>query len=168
MIDILFVCLGNICRSPVAEGVARSMREQFPFIGRLDSAGTSAYHIGEAPHPLMRKISLENGVSIEDLKARQIETIDFSRFDFIVAMDSENKRDILSIQPGNTRAKVVKLLDFHAGSERNVADPYYGGVTAFHRCFNTIREGMNDFFNILQKQISADSYSEASSKRAKP
>jgi protein-tyrosine phosphatase len=128
---VLFVCLGNICRSPAAEGAfrkevaKRNLSEQFI----IDSAGTAAYHVGEFPHSMTRKVASEHGISLTH-HARQFSITDFRNFDYILAMDQTNYSDIISLaQDIEDRKKVFLFREFDplAGKERDVPDPYFSG-----------------------------------------
>lgn len=120
MNSILFVCLGNICRSPIAEGVARHMIEQGGHNITVDSAGTGSWHVGEAPCRHSVTVARNNGIDISGLRARQVKKADFSAFDLIVALDQNNYRDLKSMGCKN----LVKLGDY--GFEgADVPDPYF-------------------------------------------
>ena len=127
MKKILFVCLGNICRSPLAEGIARSLSDEFIF----DSAGTSNWHTGESPCEKSRKIAKKVGISIDDLKARQVKKDDFEKFDLIVAMDRQNLVDLQKMGAKNA----ILLLE-----NRDVPDPYF-----FNR-----DEGMREIYEMIK------------------
>lgn len=119
---ILFVCLGNICRSPTAEGVMRTLAPDLT----LDSAGTGDWHIGEPPYGPMQQAAAARGFDIRGLRARQVSTADFDRFDRIYAMDSANLRDLQAIRPSSGGAQVRCLLDHLPELNlRDVPDPYY-------------------------------------------
>jgi protein-tyrosine phosphatase len=133
-INILFVCLGNICRSPTAEGVFReTVRKAAPRLDvHIDSAGTAGYHIGEPPDRRSRSAALKRGIDIGDLRARQISRTDFTTFDWILAMDRGNLRDLEAKRPRDSSAKVGLFLDFAPQTGRSeVPDPYYGGDADF-------------------------------------
>lgn len=133
---ILFVCLGNICRSPTAEGVLRHVaRAEAPELDlHVDSAGTADYHIGAPPDRRSSAHAARRGYDISGLRARQVVREDFTRFDLILAMDADNLRDLQALVPAGTGAKLALCLDFapgHAGQP--VPDPYYGGEPDFER-----------------------------------
>jgi len=133
-VRVLFVCLGNICRSPTAEGVLRHLAAQEAplFTVEIDSAGTADYHIGAPPDPRSQRAALRRGIDIGALRARQVTPEDFSRFDFILAMDRENLRELNSMKPQSCRAQVKLFLEYAKGSPvLEVPDPYYGGVEGF-------------------------------------
>lgn len=147
MDSVLFVCLGNICRSPAAEGVARRVAENMGAQVRIDSAGTGNWHAGEPPHSTMRLVAKHYGFPIDDLRARQVTSRDFHDFDWIVAMDGRNLSDLqeLHARHGGT-AKLVRLLEHTDAGTLDVPDPYYGGEDGFHHSFSLIRQGVEGFF----------------------
>jgi protein-tyrosine phosphatase len=133
---VLFVCLGNICRSPSAEGVLRHLAAQeAPRLQvEIDSAGTADYHIGSAPDARSQRAALRRGIDISGLRARQVTTEDFSRFDFILAMDRDNLRELQIMQPKNSHAQVKLFLEYAPNaSTLEVPDPYYGNAEGFER-----------------------------------
>lgn len=132
--SILFVCLGNICRSPIAEGIARALIEEGGHGISVDSAGTGSWHVGETPCKHSVKVARNHGVDISALRARQVNKADFSAFDLIVALDSSNYLDLKSLGCQN----LVKLGDYgHAGAD--VPDPYfYKGFEGFEHVYAMI------------------------------
>ncbi|MBD2128907.1 low molecular weight phosphotyrosine protein phosphatase [Microcoleus sp. ZQ-A2] len=138
---LLFVCLGNICRSPSAENIMNHLIEQAGLSDSIicDSAGTGGYHIGAPPDRRMTTAALRRGIELKG-QARQFQKSDFESFDLILAMDRENYRDILSLDPtGKYRDKVRLMCDFatHHG-EREVPDPYYGGPEGFDKVIDLL------------------------------
>ncbi len=130
LISVLFVCLGNICRSPTAEGVFRSMVETEGLSNRIriDSAGTAAYHIGEPPDRRAMMEAKNRGIDIGGLRGRQAKAADFEHFDYVLAMDSENYSNLVAICPSGHEDKLSLFLDFApALGRQNVPDPYYEG-----------------------------------------
>lgn len=131
---LLFVCLGNICRSPSAENIMNHLLAQKGLTEQIicDSAGTSSYHIGSAPDPRMTKAAAKRGIQMTG-KARQFEKADFENFDLILAMDRYNYRDILKLDPQNLYQNKVELMCNYASQflDRDVPDPYYGGADGF-------------------------------------
>lgn len=131
---LLFVCLGNICRSPSAENIMNHLLAQKGLTEQIicDSAGTSSYHIGSAPDPRMTKAAAKRGIKMTG-KARQFEKADFENFDLILAMDRYNYRDILKLDPQNLYQNKVELMCNYASQflDRDVPDPYYGGADGF-------------------------------------
>lgn len=145
-IGVLFVCLGNICRSPLAEGIFRDkvraagLEDKF----EIDSCGTSAFHIGEQPDPRSRANAEENGVYL-DHQARQFVASDFSDFDYILPMDSSNYRNVMRLEPARAQGKVVLMREFDSSAKgADVPDPYYGG-----------ERGFQDVFDILDRSAEA-------------
>ena len=130
--SILFVCMGNICRSPLAEGVARVSLRHAGLDLRLDSAGTHDYHPGAAPDERARVVGRELGYPIDDLRARRVRSEDFFDFDLILAADASNLAWLRQHRPDDARADVALLLPW-CGAEagRELADPYYGGLKEF-------------------------------------
>lgn len=137
MIKVLFVCMGNICRSPTAEGVFTHLAEQTGLRGSLeiDSAGTHAYHIGEPPDPRAQEAAYKRGISLNHLRARRVEAKDFAEYDYILAMDHGNYEDLSQACPPEYQDKLHLLLDFapeyKAMKIEEVPDPYYGGRLGF-------------------------------------
>jgi protein-tyrosine phosphatase len=149
---VLFVCMGNICRSPAAEGVLRHLVAAAGVVApvEVDSAGTLSYHAGDAPDRRMRHAAGRRGYSL-DSRARQVTVADFHRFDLIVAMDSDNLRDLLALRPGalspgalrpGNGAAVRLFSDFlPAGAPTDVPDPYYGGARGFDEVLDLLEDG---------------------------
>jgi protein-tyrosine phosphatase len=129
------VCLGNICRSPTAEGVLRHvLRQEAPHLAvEVDSAGTADYHIGAAPDRRSQRAALQRGIDIGGLRARQVVADDFSRFDLILAMDAENLRDLERLRPANSHAKLKLLMEYAPQAGLEVPDPYYRDAAAFEK-----------------------------------
>ena len=132
---ICFVCLGNICRSPTAEGVMHHLLVQHGLVGRItiDSAGTGHWHVGELPDPRTREAARRRGIDLVH-RARQFRRDDFARFDLVAAMDVANQRALLALAPDDAaRAKVVLLRSFDptCDADAEVPDPYYGGADGF-------------------------------------
>ncbi|MBN1478166.1 low molecular weight phosphotyrosine protein phosphatase [Candidatus Sumerlaeota bacterium] len=150
---ILFVCMGNICRSPAAEGVFLEMlRERGEADGfEVDSAGTLDYHTGELPDPRMRRVGARRGYNF-DSRARHFTPCDFDRFDMIIAMDENNLHEIRSLDPrGRHREKVHLLCDFLVEpGPAEVPDPYYGGEEGFERCLDLIERACEGLLTHLR------------------
>lgn len=142
MEKILFVCLGNICRSPVAEGIMLHLIEQHKLHDRImvDSAGTAGYHVGEAPDHRTVQNARKNGVDLSKLRARKFSRSDFEQFDRIYVMDENNYRDLCSLAPQKScLSKLDYLLNLsHAGQNLPVPDPYYGGEQHFEEVFQLV------------------------------
>lgn len=153
---MLFVCLGNICRSPTAEGVFRERLLRSALAGRVrsDSAGTAAWHIGKAPDLRSQAAALRRGYDISTLRARQVLAEDFLRFDFIFAMDSDNFSSLHALQPAGSHARVGLLLDLvpHVGT-REVPDPYYGGESGFERVLDLLEIASDALIERLQQEM---------------
>jgi len=132
MISVLFVCLGNICRSPLAEAAFRAEVERLGLAVEADSAGTGDWHRGHPPDRRATAVARRNGVDISHLRARQVRPEDFDRFDHIVALDRQNLRDLERLRPARSKAQLSLLLDHVEGREGEaVADPYYGDEADF-------------------------------------
>lgn len=129
---ILFLCLGNICRSPLAEGAARAAFEKAGVKARLDSAGTGDWHIGRAPDLRAQAEAKRRGTDISALRGRQLQPSDFYEFDLILAADAQNLADARAVAPDDARAELMLMLDLVPDSVRDsVTDPYYGGEEGF-------------------------------------
>ncbi|MEQ8517958.1 MAG: low molecular weight protein-tyrosine-phosphatase [Cytophagales bacterium] len=150
-IKVLFVCLGNICRSPMAEGlmISKIKAKGIDHI-EVDSAGTSNYHIGEMPDNRMMETAAHNGI-ILDSKARQFSRVDFEEFDYIIAMDKSNKSDILKMARNDEeRQKVHLMRDFDDNSaESDVPDPYFGGQKGFADVFDILERCSENLLNSI-------------------
>ncbi|MCL7928852.1 low molecular weight protein-tyrosine-phosphatase [Halomonas llamarensis] len=150
--NVLFVCLGNICRSPSAEGVFRqvldnaNMTEQV----RVDSCGIGPWHVGKAPDKRSQAAAKQRGIDISALRARQFAPDDFARFDYILAMDHDNLQAIRAMQPADYTGRVGLLLEFagHAGAE--VPDPYYGGDQGFEEVVDLIESASRGLLNHIR------------------
>lgn len=131
---VLMVCLGNICRSPTAEAALREAATQVGLELEVDSAGTGAWHVGDPPDPRMRAAAADVGLTI-DGAARQVTADDFARFDLVLAMDRQNRRDLQTLAPDEQAARKVRLFgEFHPDPDHvEVPDPYYGGAEGFER-----------------------------------
>ena len=130
------VCLGNICRSPTAEGVLRNLaaREAPDLALEIDSAGTADYHIGAPPDPRSQAAAKKRGIDISGLRARQVSQSDFERFDLILAMDRENLRELQALEPRGGHAQLKLFLDYAPELNlRDVPDPYYRDAAAFEQ-----------------------------------
>lgn len=144
MVRLLFVCMGNICRSPTMEGVARVLIENAGLAERfeLDSAGTHDYHVGEPPDKRSQQAALQRGYDLSALRARQVADEDFVRFDRILAMDLRNLAALQQRCPPSFRHKLALFLDYAEGfDEQEVPDPYYGGVVGFETVLDMAEAG---------------------------
>ena len=137
--SVLFVCLGNICRSPLAEAAFRDAAGRAGLAVQVDSAGTGGWHIGEAPDPRACAIAAEHGIDITGFRGRQIERTDFTRFSHIFALDHANLTDLRRIAPADASARLALLLDIMPGTAgQSVVDPYYGGPEDFAQTWDEV------------------------------
>ena len=142
MTSVLFVCLGNICRSPLAEAAFRAEAERLGLDVHIDSAGTGDWHIGHPPDRRAIAVAERNGVDIAHLRARQVRREDFFTFDHIVALDAQNLADLCALRPDDAQAAIALLLDHVPGREGEaVADPYYGDEAGFDQTWSDVVEG---------------------------
>ena len=140
-VRVLFVCLGNICRSPLAEAALRAEAERLGLDMEVDSAGTGDWHVGQPPDPRARAAARRHGVDIDPLRARQVEPADFDRFDHVIALDLANLRDLRRLRPEGAKAELSLLLDHVPGrAGQAVADPYYGGDSHFDATWADVAE----------------------------
>lgn len=149
---VLFVCLGNICRSPLAEGVFRHKSESNRVEVEFDSAGTGGWHAGEAPDERMQATALKYGVDIAALRARQFTAEDFDRFDRIYVMDESNHSNVVSLaRSAEDEAKVDLILNLtHPGENQVVPDPYFGGQRGFDHVYELLDAAADEFFDRLK------------------
>jgi len=156
-VSVLFVCMGNICRSPTAEGVfVRKVREAgLSERIRIDSAGTHAYHIGNPPDERTQRSALRRGYDLSSLRARKVEVHDFGRFDYVLAMDADNLSILktLHAQAGEVQTHSGLFMDFAAesGFAREVPDPYYGGEAGFERVLDMIEAAADGLLAQIQR-----------------
>lgn len=150
-INVLFVCMGNICRSPTAEGVFRHHVEKAGLSDRflIDSAGTHAYHVGEPADRRARAAAERRGMSLEGIHARRVAAEDYERFDYIVAMDEDNLARLREEAPEEHSAQIRLFLEFTEGSESEVPDPYYGGAAGFERVLDLVEEASRGLLETL-------------------
>lgn len=149
---VLTVCLGNICRSPAAQGILESVAREQGVAIALDSAGTAAYHIGKQPDARSIKALRAVDIDITQQRARQVTLTDFDAFDWIVAMDSENLANLRRLKPDNCRAKVVLFGRYRDGVDfGEVDDPYYGGESGFADMREQLFDIANDFVAHIHK-----------------
>ncbi len=139
--SILFVCMGNICRSPTAEGVFRHLlgREAPELDVEIDSAGTHAYHVGDQPDQRAQAAANRRGIDLSTIRARKVSADDFSRFDLILAMDEDNLALLVEFCPPDQRHKLRLFLEYAVESAvENVPDPYYGGANGFEQVLDLV------------------------------
>ncbi|WP_214476499.1 low molecular weight protein-tyrosine-phosphatase [Mesorhizobium sp. dw_380] len=163
--SILFVCLGNICRSPLAEGIFGAVwaerggdRDML-----LDSAATGGWEVGSAPDPRSMAIAVHHGIDISAQRARKVMREDFSRFDLILGMDRSNVADLKALAPAAMRDRVYLFLEFAQGKARDVPDPYYDGKEAFAEVYRMIREASEALATRLAARASVPDSDQASS-----
>jgi protein-tyrosine phosphatase len=137
---VLFVCLGNICRSPTAEGVLRKLyATETPALAiEIDSAGIGDYHLGKPPDPRAQRAAASRGIDLSGLRARQVERADFARFDLILAMDRRNLSALRAMQPSGSRAQIELFLEYAGQPAADVPDPYTGGAADFDRVLDLV------------------------------
>ncbi len=156
MVKVLFVCMGNICRSPVAEGVFRRMLEDADLTKQVyvDSAGTHSYHIGAPPDTRSQATALRRGVDLRSIRARQVEVTDFVEFDYVLAMDRDNFTSLLAVCRDMERRRRIQLfMDFAPDlPEREVPDPYYGGPNGFERVMDLIEKASQGLLSHIREQ----------------
>jgi len=154
---ILFVCLGNICRSPTAEGVLRTLaaREAPELPLEVDSAGTADFHVGEPPDPRTQEAASRRGYDLGALRARVIEPADFERFDLVLGMDEENLRVLRRRAPPHFHERLRLLLEFAPESgSRDVPDPYYGGPNGFEEVLDLVEDATRALLVHLRETVS--------------
>ena len=139
-VSVLFVCMGNICRSPLAEGVFRHLAIERGLDVLADSAGTGGWHAGNLPDPRSVAVAAAHGIDIRGQRARKVALGDFARHDLILAMDGSNLADLERIRPAGATATLALYLDHALGQSADVPDPYYGGRDGFEHVYRMIRE----------------------------
>lgn len=142
---VLMVCLGNICRSPLAKGILENLVDQNQV--EVDSAGTGDYHIGDSPDERSIEVAKKNGLDITDQRGRQFTADDYKRFDYILAMDNYNYEDIIALASTDEDKKKVKLILNYAVPEENldVPDPYFGGKSGFDDVYDMLTKACRNF-----------------------
>lgn len=154
-VHVLFVCLGNICRSPTADGIfahqigQAGLRERI----RVDSAGTADWHTGRAPDSRTVAAARQRGYDLSTLRARQVTASDFEKFDYILAMDNANLNDLRAIKPSTYAGHLGLFLDFAStGNLREVPDPYYGESDGFELVLDLVEDAANGLLNHIRAQ----------------
>lgn len=154
---VLFVCLGNICRSPAAEGIFKKMvrKQRLNDKIEVDSAGTAGYHVGELPDSRMRQHGTRRGYKFDSL-SRKFTSNDFDRFDIILAMDDSNYNNILRLAPDlDSEAKVHRMMDFSEKYENDhVPDPYYSGAEGFELVLDLLEDSCDGLLEKIKKDLS--------------
>ena len=155
MVKILFVCLGNICRSPTAHGVFESMLESEGLSGSVfvDSAGTGAWHTEHLPDRRAQEAAVSRGFDLSHIRARQVKVEDFESFDYILAMDKTNLQDLLALSPEAYKEKIKLFLSFGQDSKTvEVPDPYYGGVKGFSIVLDLVESACLGLLDEIKKK----------------
>lgn len=156
-VSVLMVCMGNICRSPTAEGVLRHKLDAAGLGGRVevDSAGTHGYHRGEPPDARAIRHAAQRGYDLSKLRARRVDEADFLRFDWLLAMDGDNLENLRSMSPDAPRARLGLLME-HARrftGQREVPDPYYGPAAAFEQVLDLVEDACDGFIERLRAEF---------------
>lgn len=158
-ISILFVCMGNICRSPTAEGVFRLRAQAAGLLDmvEIDSAGTDAWHAGEPPDARSQAHAARRGYDLSMQRARQVQSEDFARFDYLLAMDRDNLARLEAICPPQQRGKLALFMRFARNSDAQVVpDPYYDGHAGFERVLDYIEDATDGLIDLLRAEIAGD------------
>ena len=155
MVKVMFVCMGNICRSPTAHGVFRKLVQDEGYSGDIyiESSGTHAYHVGEPPDSRAQQTAHERGIDLSDLRGQRVRSSDFTEFDYILPMDQDNYEILVSSSPKAHQDKIRMFLSFApAVTANDVPDPYYGGAGGFDQVFDMVEAGSRGLLDdILQK-----------------
>jgi len=152
MTKVLFVCMGNICRSPMAEGIFRKAVQQAGLASRIeaDSAGTHSYHVGDPPDPRAQQAVRRRGADISSLRGRQVSERDFVEFDYILVMDGANYNHLIRRAPANHHDKIRRLLSFSRKYPNlDVMDPYYGGTEGFEENLDMIEDAVDGLLKAI-------------------
>lgn len=152
---VLFVCLGNICRSPTAEGVFRHYVEQAGLSDKItiDSAGTAEWHIGKAPDPRTVAAAAKRGYDLSPLRGRQAQAEDFAKFDLILAMDKSNLSNLQAIRPADAKAELALYLPRFGISPDEVPDPYYGGEDGFELVLDMLEQASEVLLDEIKAKL---------------
>lgn len=156
MVNVLFVCLGNICRSPTAHGIFEQMVKAEGLEGHIhvDSCGTGAWHIGQPPDDRTQKAALAKGYDLSHLRARRIAADDFDKFQYILAMDARNLADVIKKVPDDYAGRVQLFLDYSSDKHLvEVPDPYYGSHDGFERVFTLVESTCKNLLEDLKKTL---------------
>lgn len=150
--SVLFVCLGNICRSPLAEAALRAQAEKAGLAVEVDSAGTGDWHVGSPPDRRAQAVALKNGIDISGYRGRQVTAGDFRRFDYVFALDGENLRNLRRVRPSDGTAELRLLMDLVPGREGSgVTDPYFGDDAGFDVTWDDVTRAAKAIVERLQK-----------------
>lgn len=156
IIRVLMVCLGNICRSPTAHGVFQKRIADANLMHRIevDSAGTAGYHIGSKPDARSSAVAAKRGYDLTTQSARQVQQADFSRYDYVLAMDKSNLADLSSNCPNAHKSKLSLFLDFGSGDAKEVPDPYYGGDDGFDNVLKLVEDAADGLIaHIIERDL---------------
>lgn len=149
---ILFVCLGNICRSPAAEAILRAKARERGIDAYIDSAGTGAWHAGDAADARMQRAAVRRGYDLSYKRARQVELSDYYSFDLLLAMDLQNQSNLLAMAPPDRACDIRLFLDFADAGVCETPDPYYGGAAGFERVLDLIETGADSLLDYLEDE----------------
>ncbi len=153
-VSVLFVCLGNICRSPTAHGVFRNMVQEAGLedVIEVDSAGTAAFHVGKSPDSRSMQVANERGIDMTDLRARQVDLGDFYQYDYVLAMDEANFSNLKDVALPEHYEKIELFLAYSQEfSETEVPDPYYGGAKGFDHVFDLVESASQGLLQAIKK-----------------
>lgn len=153
--SVLFICMGNICRSPTAEGIFRHLIREKNIVEQfeLDSAGTHAYHIGTKPDSRAQATAESRGIDLSDLRGRKVTVSDFDKFDYVLAMDKDNYSMLKELCPSAKRQNLKLFLDFAEDLSFNeVPDPYYGGTDGFEKVFDMLENASLGLLEHIQNK----------------
>ncbi|MCW9047904.1 MAG: low molecular weight phosphotyrosine protein phosphatase [Gammaproteobacteria bacterium] len=154
MVNVLFVCMGNICRSPTAEGYFRHIVEEAGLTDKIkiDSAGTHAYHIGSPPDQRAQAAATKRGIDLSSLRGRKVQSSDFKNFDYVLGMDHSNHSDLQEVAGGKAE-NLFMFLEFAKNfSETEVPDPYYGGDQGFEHVLDLIEDASIGLLNEIKEK----------------
>ena len=154
-VSVLFVCLGNICRSPTAHGVFRQLVNEAGLeeMIEIDSAGTAAFHVGKSPDARSTQLAKQRGIEMADLRARQVDLGDFYQYDYVLAMDEANFFNLKEVALPEHYDKIQLFLDYSNDyAEKEVPDPYYGGAQGFDHVFDLVESASQGLLQHIQRK----------------
>jgi protein-tyrosine phosphatase len=157
IVRVLLVCMGNLCRSPTAEGVLRQKLAQAGLarLIEVDSAGTHGYHVGNPPDPRAQRHAAQRGYDLSKLRARRVREEDFERFDLVLAMDDDNLSELEALRRPESPAEVGLLMDHCSGRGRTVPDPYYGDAAGFERVLDDVEAACDGLLAHLRERLAS-------------